>query len=254
MQVQQQLLPRNPPKLRGLDIAGHSTYCDETGGDYYDFLIVDEASPDKVMVALGDVMGHGVAAALVMSAARAVLRDRAVTEGSLALLMVRLNSMLAADLEGGRFMTMHLAVIDARTGVYRFASAGHDPALTYDPSTDSFDERDEGGLPLGILASGTYEEHSFGPLRAGQVIVVGTDGVWEMPNAEGEQFGKERLREVIRGAAAGTAAEIVDAIVESLARFRGDRRLVDDVTLVVMKPQPVAAPVSQAAQQPVAVS
>jgi sigma-B regulation protein RsbU (phosphoserine phosphatase) len=253
MQVQQQLLPRNPPKLRGLDIAGHSTYCDETGGDYYDFLIVDETSPDRVMVALGDVMGHGVAAALVMSAARAVLRDRAETNGSLAPLMDRLNSMLAADLEGGRFMTMHLAVVDVRSGVYRFASAGHDPALTYDAMTDSFDERDEGGLPLGILSESTYEEHTFGPLRPGQVIVVGTDGVWEMPNAQGEQFGKERLREVIRGAAKGTAAEIVDAIVASLKRFRGDCKLVDDVTLVVMKPQPVAAPVVQG-QQPATAS
>jgi phosphoserine phosphatase RsbU/P len=148
--------------------------------------------------------------------------------------------MLAADLDGSRFMTMHLAVVDVRSGGnYRWVSAGHDPALTYDATTGCFDERDEGGLPLGILASGTYEEHSFGPLRAGQVIVVGTDGIWEMPNAHGEQFGKERLREVIRGAAAGTAAEIVDAIVASLSRFRGDCRLVDDVTLVVMKPQPM---------------
>jgi sigma-B regulation protein RsbU (phosphoserine phosphatase) len=241
MQVQQQLLPRHPPVVPGLDIAGHSTYCDETGGDYYDFLIVDEASPGTVIVALGDVMGHGVAAALVMSAARAVLRDRAGTDGSLAHLMRRLNGMLAADLDGTRFMTMHLALVDARGGCYRWVSAGHDPAFTYDPDTDSFDERTEGGLPLGVLADGAYEEHAFGPLRPGQVIVVGTDGVWEMPNAQGEQFGKDRLREVIRRAASGTAADVVDAIVASLAKFRGECKLVDDVTFVVMKPQPVTA-------------
>ncbi len=244
MQVQQQLLPRHAPKLQGIDIAGHSTYCDETGGDYYDFLIVDEASPDNVMVVLGDVMGHGVAAALVMSAARAVLRDRAGSDGNLAHLMARLNNMLASDLDGSRFMTMHLALIDVRRGSYRWVSAGHDPALTYDPATDCFDERDEGELPLGVISDAGYEEHSFSPLRPGQVIVVGTDGIWEMPNAEGEQFGKERLRDVIRAAAQGTAAEIVDAIVAGLARYRGDYKLVDDVTLVVMK-LPPAVPVGR---------
>ena len=130
MEVQQRLLPRRPPRVRGLDIAGHSTYCDETGGDYYDFLVLDEPSPHSVLVALGDVMGHGVAAALVMAGARAVLRDRAGSAGSLAELMGRLNRMLAADHEGSRFMTMHLAVLDARAGTYRWASAGHDPALS----------------------------------------------------------------------------------------------------------------------------
>src|SRR5205085_6737699 len=103
MQVQQRLLPSQPPRVRGLDVAGHSTYCDETGGDYYDFLILDEAAPDSVLLALGDVMGHGVAAALVMAGARAVLRDRADPKGGLAELMGRLNRLLAADHEGTRF-------------------------------------------------------------------------------------------------------------------------------------------------------
>jgi sigma-B regulation protein RsbU (phosphoserine phosphatase) len=86
-----------------------------------------------------------------------------------------------------------------------------------------------------------YEEHTYGPLRPGQVIVVGTDGVWEMPNAAGEQFGKARLREVIQGAARGTAEQVVQAVCDSLARFRGDTRAVDDVTFVVLKAVPVEA-------------
>jgi Serine phosphatase RsbU, regulator of sigma subunit len=73
MEVQRRLLPASAPKVRGLDVAGHSTYCDETGGDYFDFLVLDKAAPDQVLVALGDVMGHGVAAALVMAGVRAVL-------------------------------------------------------------------------------------------------------------------------------------------------------------------------------------
>jgi sigma-B regulation protein RsbU (phosphoserine phosphatase) len=241
MEVQQRLLPQHPPHVRGLDVAGHSTYCDETGGDYYDFLIVDEAAPDSVLVALGDVMGHGVAAALVMAGARAVLRDRASTAGSLSELLGRLNRLLAADLGGSRFMTMHLSVVDARAGTFRWASAGHDPAILYDPASGKFEESAEASLPLGILEDTEYAEHRYGPLRPGQVITVGTDGVWEMPNAAGEQFGKQRLREAIRAAASGTAAEIVRAILDRLTAFRGDSRPVDDVTFVVIKVAPEPA-------------
>jgi sigma-B regulation protein RsbU (phosphoserine phosphatase) len=235
MEVQQRLLPRRPPVVRGLDIAGHSTYCDETGGDYYDFLTLDTPAPDSVLIALGDVMGHGVAAALVMAGARAVLRDRAGSEGGLAELVGRLNRMLAADLESSRFMTMHLAVVNGRDRVYRWVSAGHDAAIVYDPATDQFEENSAGDLPLGIMDESTYEEHTCGPLRTGQVIVVGTDGVWEMPNAAGEQFGKPRLRDIIRATAAGTAEQIAQAVRDQLAKFRGDCRPVDDVTFVVLK-------------------
>jgi serine phosphatase RsbU (regulator of sigma subunit) len=235
MQVQQQLLPRHPPKVRGLDVAGHSTYCEETGGDYYDFLMLDRADPNNLLVALGDVMGHGVAAALVMAGTRAVLRDRADTTGGLADLMGRLNRLLASDLQGERFMTMHLSVINAQTGTFRWVSAGHDPALLYDPASDQFEETDAADLPLGVMDDTIYEEHSHGPLRPGQVILVGTDGVWEMPNTAGEQFGKDRLREALRGAASGTAEEIVQHILERLTTFRGDCRPVDDVTFVIIK-------------------
>jgi sigma-B regulation protein RsbU (phosphoserine phosphatase) len=235
MEVQQRLLPQRPPRVQGLDVAGHSTYCDETGGDYYDFLILDEAAPGSVLVALGDVMGHGVAAALVMAGARAVLRDRAGTAGSLANLMGHLNRLLAADHEGTRFMTMHLSFVDSHAHAFRWVSAGHDPALLYDSLADRFEELAGADLPLGIMDATEYEEYCHSPIQPGQVITVGTDGVWEMPNAAGEQFGKQRLREAIRSAAAGTAGEIVQVILDRLTAFRGDHRPVDDVTFVVIK-------------------
>jgi len=141
--------------------------------------------------------------------------------------------MLAADLGGERFMTMHLSVVDARAGTFRWASAGHDAAIIFDPAADRFaEERRAAGFPLGLMDDAGFSEETFGPLREGQVITVGTDGVWETPNAAGEQFGKPRLRA---------------AILESLAKFRGDCRPVDDVTFVVVKvlalgQPPTAAP------------
>ncbi len=204
MEVQQQLLPRSAPLVPGFDIAGQSTYCDETGGDYYDYLVVDQPTSDHVLIALGDVMGHGVAAALVMAGTRAVLRDRADARGCLSDLLVRLNRMLSADLEGSRFMTMHLGMLTVSEGIYRWASAGHDPAIIYDPAANRFDEPDGSSTPLGIMDDAEYEEHTYGPLRPGQILVLGSDGVWEMPNAAGEMFGKQRLRDVIQASSAGS--------------------------------------------------
>jgi serine phosphatase RsbU (regulator of sigma subunit) len=241
MQVQQRLLPAAPPHIRGLDVAGHSTYCDETGGDYYDFLVLDRAAPDAVLVALGDVMGHGVAAALVMASVRAVLRDRAVAAGNLAELMGRLNRFISADHNGERFMTMHLSVIDAKSATMRWASAGHDPAFLYDPDDGSVRQVGEGDLPLGIVDETEYCEQTYGPLRTGQVIFVGTDGVWEMPDIKGEAFGKDRLLDVIREWADRPAADISAAIHERLTHFRGDAKQVDDVTYVVVKLVPATA-------------
>jgi sigma-B regulation protein RsbU (phosphoserine phosphatase) len=235
MVVQQRLLPATAPKVRGLDVAGHSTYCDETGGDYYDFLVLDKAAPDQVLIALGDVMGHGVAAALVMAGVRAVLRDRAVAVGDLAELMGRLNSLIAADHGGDRFMTMHLSVLDARTGTMRWVSAGHDPVIVYDPASDSFTEVGVGDLPLGVMDDTQYSEHISPAFRPGQILFLGTDGVWEMPDAKDEQYGKDRLRQVIRDCAACSAEEIAHTVRERLTAFRGEVKSVDDVTFVVVK-------------------
>ncbi len=235
MAVQQRLLPSGSPQVRGLEVAGHSTYCDETGGDYYDFLVLDKANSDAVLVVLGDVMGHGVAAALVMAGVRSVLRDRATAAGDLAELMSRLNRLIAADHGGDRFMTMHLSVIDAKTRSMRWVSAGHDPVIVYDPATASFSEVGEGDLPLGVMDDTEYREQTFAPLRPGQVLFIGTDGVWELPDAKGDQFGKDRLREVIRAAAARSADEIAAAVRQRLTTFRGDTQSVDDVTFVIVK-------------------
>jgi sigma-B regulation protein RsbU (phosphoserine phosphatase) len=155
--------------------------------------------------------------------------------------MDRLNRLLAADLDGTRFMTMYLSIINARDGLLRWVSAGHDPAIFYDPLTDQFEEVEGGELPLGILDNTEYEERSYGPLRAAQIILIGTDGVWEMPNEAGEQFGKARLRDAIRAVASKPAEEIVGTILARLSDFRGDCRPTDDVTFVVIKSAPVEA-------------
>lgn len=235
MEVQQSLLPSHPPTVRGLDIAGHSSYCDETGGDYYDFLALDRPEPDGLLTVMGDVVGHGIAAALVMAGARAILHSRSGSFSSLAEMMGELNRLLTPDLGGTRFMTMHLSVVNSQKKFIHWASAGHDPAMLFDPANGKFIELGGSDLPLGLRADATYHEMTYEGLKPGQILMVGTDGVWELPNAQGEQFGKQRLQEVIQASASRPAREIVETILNAMTSFRGNFRQVDDITLVIVK-------------------
>jgi len=236
MEVQQRLLPSAAPKVAGLDIAGHSTYCDETGGDYYDFLVIESPKPGRLFIVVGDVMGHGVAAALVMAGVRAVLRDRAGDPGTLAELLTRLNRFIEGDLGGTRFMTMFTCVIDHPARTMRWASAGHDPAILYDPVADRFIDGDGKGvgLPLGIEAGGSYQESTIA-LRPGMILLIGTDGIWEQRNPTDEMFGKPRLCEIIKQSASAAAEDTAERISAAVRDFRGVTPQADDVTMVVVK-------------------
>jgi phosphoserine phosphatase RsbU/P len=150
-------------------------------------------------------------------------------------LMSRLNALLVADLDGTGFMTMHLSVVDSAEGTFRWVSAGHDPAIIYDPARDDFAELAKGDLPLGVMENATFEQHLHEGLRAGQIITIGTDGVWEARSKSGELFGKDRLRDAIRASARGSASEIVAAILDRLNNFRCAGRPSDDITFIVVK-------------------
>lgn len=236
MEVQRNLLPSSDPEINGLDIVGHSTYCDETGGDYYDFLEVMGSDEDSVVVAVGDVMGHGVAAALLMATARGILRSRCGTvPGSLADFLGHLNAMLVPDTGGNRFMTMLLLTINARRQEMRWASAGHGQPIVYDAKSDRFLEIDGCDLPLGIFDKVAYEEHVQTGVSSGQIIVAATDGVWETKSQDRTLYGMDRLRALLRQNAHRTAAEISDVIRNALAQFRGPAGQDDDLTFVIVK-------------------
>ena len=234
-EVQQALLPHEPPKVEGLDVYGFSAYCDETGGDYFDYIVLDRSRPGSVLFAVGDVMGHGIGSSLVMAGARAVLRSSSATCGHLGELLAHLNGLLAHDLRDGRFVSMILWLVDLRGRSICWANAGHPPALIYDPAADRFEQSGRDGIPLGIDDDVTYREHALGPLCPGQVMVLSTDGVSEMQSPSGEFFGIERLQETIRRAAGGSARDIADAIRGDLDAFRGRQDNRDDVTAVVIK-------------------
>jgi sigma-B regulation protein RsbU (phosphoserine phosphatase) len=151
--------------------------------------------------------------------------------------MTRINQVLAADNRHSRFMTLALLKVDGESGAVSWASAGHDPAAIYDPAADAFRELDGGDMPLGLAEGIEYEEYqSPGALRDGAVLVVGTDGVWETCNERDEDYGKDRMRAVVRAHHASPAADIAAALEADLAAFRGNREYLDDVTFVIVKP------------------
>jgi len=236
MEVQQNLLPNSGSVWDGLDIAGRSLFCDQTGGDYYDYFEKSDSASRTISIVAGDVSDHGLPSALLMTTARAFLRECASRPGSVSTIVGHVNRHLTHDVQAsGRFMTLFYAEIDCTDRRIHWVSAGHDPALVYDPRSGEFGELGgQGGLPLGVFEDAHYEEYHR-ELAAGQVLVIGTDGIWEARNREGRMFGKLLLQQVIRDNVVRPAAEIVEKVLESLKQFLFPLDIQDDATLVVVK-------------------
>jgi sigma-B regulation protein RsbU (phosphoserine phosphatase) len=232
-EVQQNLLPQKPPSLVGLDVSGVSKYCDETGGDYYDYLVLPNGS---LGVVVADVSEHGVGAALLMTTARALIRQRAAMSGDIARIVSDVNQELYKDVkETGRFMTMFFLEIDVSSKTLRWVRAGHDPAIFYDAGEGTFDELEGEGMALGVDRTIEFQESSRRGWAASSVIVAGTDGIREATNVDGEMFGQDRLRQTIQRNVGDSADGIQKAIMNELRIFQGDAPQQDDMTLVVVK-------------------
>jgi sigma-B regulation protein RsbU (phosphoserine phosphatase) len=238
-EVQRSLLPKRAPKVAGLDIACRNLPCDEVGGDYFDFLQDEGNGTHKISIVVGDVSGHGVDAALLMSSARAFLRMRVSQGGSPSDIVLAMNQHLTRDLsESGRFMTMFYLIMDMQSAKLEWIRAGHEPALIYDPVNDVFEELKGPGIALGVKENCDFVLQRRRGLKPGQLIILGTDGIWESFNPAGEMFGKDRLMNIIRNTAARSAEEILESVFTEHAEFLHGLKSDDDLTLVVIKRQP----------------
>jgi sigma-B regulation protein RsbU (phosphoserine phosphatase) len=235
-EVQQNLLPKKNLKVNGFDIAGKSVYCDETGGDYYDFINIDDTAKQKIGVAIGDVSGHGISSALLMATVRSSLRQRASLPGSIATIISDVNRQLVKDVEdSGQFMTMFFLAFDTATPQLEWVRAGHDPGIVYNPGSDAFSELGGTGVALGVDADWIYEDNIKTDFLNGQIIFLSTDGIWEARNKKGEMLGKEPILNAIRQNATADAAHIIDSIFNTLEKFIDGVKIEDDITSVVIK-------------------
>jgi sigma-B regulation protein RsbU (phosphoserine phosphatase) len=234
--IQQNLLPGTAPKLEGFELAGNCKYCDETGGDYYDFIELTELGPGRVGIALGDVTGHGIGAALLMATARSVLRSNAQRYGTnLTQLFEVLNQHIESDTDYDKFITLFYGILDANQRSLVWVSGGHDPALWYHTNNGQIEELPNTGMPVGIMQDSNFEQGGPVSLEAGDVVVIGTDGIWEAQNESGDMFGKERLRKIIIRENEKPANEICSRIIDEVTNFSSPTPQLDDITLVVIK-------------------
>jgi serine phosphatase RsbU (regulator of sigma subunit) len=234
-EVQQILLPKDNPRIAGLEVTGKSIYFDETGGDYYDFIKLKENDTEKLGVVVGDVAGHGISSALLMATVRSALRQRLALPGSIAQIIADVNRQLAGDFaESGQFVTSFYLSIDPARQILEWVRAGHEPAIFYDPAANDFLELSGSGMALGVDKQCQYEINRKN-LSRGSIIVMGTDGVWETRNESGQMFGRTAIYEIIRNNSAASAGSIMEEIFDRYKKFRKAVQPEDDVTLVVVK-------------------
>ena len=232
-EVQRTLLPAAPPRVPGLDLAGASIYCNETGGDYYDYVFLPAG---RLGIVVADVSGHGIDAALFMASARAFLLSGTQDFKSPSLLARDVNRHVTRDSAAtGRFMSMFFLEIDPAAKTLRWVRAGHEPAVVYNRAGAGFHELGGEGMAMGVIDDAEYRDYTRQGWEPGSVVVIGTDGITETRNTAGELFGSERVREIIRANAAAPAAAIQAAVIQAVHAFRGEAPQEDDVTLVVVK-------------------
>lgn len=240
-EIQQRFLPTAPPHLSGYELQGISFPCYEIGGDYYDFIERDER---RMVIALGDVSGKGTAAALLMSSLHAAVHAQASSNNSLVDSIAEVNRYLAENTPTNRFVTLFYAELDQQTGSLAFLNAGHNPPIIAH-AAGTVEHLAAGGFPLGIMPETTYRE-GHTQLHPGDVLVAYSDGVSEAQNPAGEEFGAQRLYEVIARNMDASAAGIRDRIEAALSKWAQGTPAADDITLVIVKRQAEGASVAAA--------
>ena len=225
--IQQNFLPRVLPDLPGWEVAAYYQPAREVGGDFYDLF---ELPDGQVAVIIGDVTDKGVPAAMVMAAARSLLRasgQRVVSPGEV---LERVNDLLCPDIPEKMFVTCLYLVLDPATGHVRYANAGHN--LPYARTADGSMELRAKGMPLGLLPRMTYEEHEA-TMSPGDGLLLYSDGITEAHGAEREMFGTPRLIDHVADPASG---DLIDGLLTQLQRFTGsDWEQEDDITLVTLR-------------------
>ncbi|MBW2513496.1 MAG: SpoIIE family protein phosphatase [Deltaproteobacteria bacterium] len=235
-EVQRSLLPQRNPRIDGLDISGKNVACNEIGGDYFDFFWDPDSQVSPFTAVVGDITGHGVDSALLMATARAFMRMRASQAGTIKEVVTEMNQHLTEDVyDTGNFMTLFYLTIAADRGGMEWIRAGHEPAWLFDPDNESFEELKGPGLALGVNKNFTYQVNRKTGLKKGQVIIIGTDGLWEGHDTSGKMFGKHRLKKIIRENASFGSEVILNEIFRAYTRFVQGAHPEDDLTLVVIK-------------------
>jgi sigma-B regulation protein RsbU (phosphoserine phosphatase) len=228
--IQMDLLPKESPRIPGYDIAGKSIPAQMIGGDYFDFIPVDKT---RLAIALGDVTGKGLPAALLMANVQATLRGQTLVSNSPKECIIRSNRLLYMSTSAEKFVTLFYGIIDTVEHTLWFSNAGHDNPYVLSTNGD-IRRLKTGGTVLSVMEEFPYEEEKI-DLPPHGVVVIYSDGITEAMNAQDELYGEERLVEVLQKVKTHSAIEIIDAVIAGARGHAGKHPQSDDMTILVVK-------------------
>jgi phosphoserine phosphatase len=245
-QIQERTFPDRLPNLRGFTLDAWSEPADETGGDTYDVvgyqtaaagtpIVLSVEHADQAVLLMADATGHGIGPALSVAQVRAMLRMAVRSGEELPTIVRHLNEQLCVDLPDGRFITAWLGRLNAADRTLQSFSAGQAPLLRYVRKRDAFDITDADTLPLGVVEDLEIEVRDPITMAPGDIVAVISDGIFEAVDASGEQFGVDRVTEVIRANRDGAPGEIIQALRAAEEAFTGGMPAADDRTGIVVK-------------------
>ena len=229
--IQAQALPSSNPTIEGWDIVGTNTPCYTVGGDYYDFI----TRPDGDLVfALGDVSGKGIPAAMVMMVLRSTVHSSLQQTGEVARIVSQTNSVMYNNSPDSSYVTFFMGNLSPDSGKLRYVNAGHIPPILYRKSSGKLERLEEGGTVLGLFDGMPYEEGNA-RLETGDLLVIFTDGISESWGEDDEEFGEDRLGELIQKHSSMPAQELMDTLQQEVELYTKGSRPTDDCTLLIVK-------------------
>lgn len=231
-ELQANLLPRRIPRIPGYELNAYYRPSREVGGDYYDFIRIDD---DHVAILVADVAGKGIPGSIVMTETRALFKSEAKRSLSPRETLVRVNQTLYEDIKRGMFVTVFYMILNVPRNVLQVTSAGHNPMVLWREKTRSCHLVNTGGLALGIDRGKLFEsglQEARLQLRQGDRFVLYTDGVVETMNGRSEMYGDDRLIRQTAKTAGLTSSEFISLLVKDLENFQGEAPQNDDITIV----------------------
>jgi PAS domain S-box-containing protein len=229
-EIQQKLLPKSSPDIPGYDMTAVNIAAKEVGGDYFDFI---EASDNNLIFCLGDVSGKGMPASLIMSNLQSNLHTQALLNLPVKESVKNANKIIHANTDSTKFITLFYGILDFKKHIITYCNAGHDrPVFLRDGALKK--DLSVGGIPIGCMPDFEYKEEKI-PLERGSVLVLYSDGITEAMNQKEEEFGLERLTEILYKNRYNPSEEISKIVLEQIADFCGETEQMDDITLLVLK-------------------
>lgn len=241
--MQLSLLPQSTPQIPGWQFATYYQTAWQVGGDFYDFITLEDNAAEICLV-IADVSGKGVPAALYMAVARTLIRAESNKGESPAQVLEQVNEHILGDTRSPLFLSALYAILNVKTGLLRYASAGHSAPLCRRQRSGAVEELPASGYLLGAFADASFSEEET-LLNEGDALVLYTDGVTEARDVEGRFFGEERLKSAVAAAGGCSAEELVQSIVSAVNSFSGTMQQTDDQTILVAKREAGVRPIQR---------